>query len=192
MRRILKTLFTLVTAIGILLGLPLTAFADDKTDTGTDGFESIIAVNGTFEATTISITHPATFDYILKSEGYVSKPQLSITNNSLSTIKVTVIDMSSTTGGTLTFTDVDDSVYTWEHINLSDSKKYIAMNLFPTGSGWTSPTGYDFSSVATEPLLLGKIKSNTTANIQVNVNAGRAFDQAYTAKANIVFRFNIA
>jgi len=189
MKYILKKLFIIVTVVGVLLGLPLTAFADDTTKTGTDGMEANVEVNGSIEATTISITHPATLDFSVN--GSPLAPLFSVKNNTLVSIKVTAVDLSSTTGGTLTFTDVNEADKIWSNLSLTDSKKYISLKVIANPSEWTNATETAMQATTTEPMVLGELASLATGSIKLDIACGKAFDQTYTAKAALILRFNI-
>ena len=158
--------------------------------------ESTLLVNGTLEATTLSVTHPTSVSYVinpnLSVDAFVAS-EIPIVNNSEAPINVTVKSLSSTAGGTLQFTDVASDAYSWENLNKADTKTYIALGIkIDNAEGWSG--GYNAATryaVDSGNTLFGTINPGDTAKMVLEAHHGYAFDESYTAAHNLVFMFDL-
>lgn len=153
-------------------------------------------MTGTVSSTTISVTHPASVSYVIdpnKGSNAFIAPDIKITNNTIAPINVTVKSLTSAIGGSIQFTDVAFDAYTWEDLNLAESKTYIAMgvkvkNSTGCNTGYYSGTKY---AVDTGDMLFGSLQPDTTGEMVLVANHGLSFDQSYTAKHDLVFMFDL-
>lgn len=164
--------------------------------TGDGNLETTIQVDGSITATTISVTHSTSVSYAIdpnKGENAFISPNIKITNNSIAPINVTVKSITSAAGGTLQFTDVAANAQTWNSLNLSDSKTYIALGIqINNPAGWTS--GYASGTryaVDTGDMLFGSLQPDTTGEMALVANHGLSFDQSYIAMHDLVFIFDL-
>ncbi len=182
----------------------MTALAENTTDTGTDTVSSTITLNGTINAYQMRVTHPVTVTYVLNSNtnSIVAAP-INITNTNKAPIKVKVLSFTSTSGGTIQFTDVMPGDKTWAALNTADSKQFIALGIGAAGTDWTGSTdqGYvaphmyaaESSAVgAAGGLVIGQVDYDKTGVLTIDGYFGRAIDAAYTAKHTLVFVFDLA
>ena len=167
--------------------------------TGTGDVEATVPVSGSIDATTISVTHPASVAYTIDpnlgyEDGAFVAPDIAITNNSAVPINVTVESLSSATGGTLQFADVAADAYLWADLSVTESKAYIALGVkISDGTGWN--TGYTTDTryaVDTGDTLFGSLAAGASGRLDMTANYGLAFDQNYTAVHNLVFMFDMA
>ena len=108
----LRKVFMMVIAVALLVAATsVTALADDTTTTTGEGDASTpIPIEGSISALTVSVTHPATISYTIDpnngdTTGIIA-PEITLVNNTLAPVRVTVESMFSTPGGTLQFADV--------------------------------------------------------------------------------------
>lgn len=175
----------------------ISAMAADTTDTGTGTVTGSIAINGSITALTISMTHPLTADYAFDpnagTNGTFTAPDITVKNNTKVPVNVTVSSLKATSGGSITFTDVDPSAKTWPSLNTSDSKKYIALGIKAKNSdGWTA--GYSTAThYASDPAAswVGSLPSGSFGTFTLTANFGLAFDTVCTAKHALVFVFQL-
>jgi hypothetical protein len=170
------------------------------TTTGDGSVEATVPVNGTIEATTISISHPVSVEYAIDPNlGYAGgafiAPDIPITNNSVVPVNVTVESLTSAAGGTLQFTDVaPDAFADWSKLNTADTKTHIALGVqVADGTGWSA--GYKADTryaVETGDTLFGTLNSSATGHMTMVASYGLAFDQNYTAQHSLVFMFDLA
>jgi hypothetical protein len=143
----------------------------------------------------VSVTHPVSVDYSINPNNSPSfmAPDIPITNNSDMPITVTITELKSISGGSLTFADVDPSSKNWNLLDLADSKKYIALGTKVKNSiGWNS--GYNtatFWSVSTAPMLVGVLNPSVTGTLTLSADSGLAFDNTYSVAHSISFLFQI-
>lgn len=173
------------------------ALADDTTSTGTETVETTVPVNGTINATTISVTHPMSVDYSIdpnNDTNIFTAPDIVITNNTKVPVKVTLKSLTSTSSGTLQFTDVAPDAKEWNKLNSADSKTFIALGVkINNAEGWNA--GYNTNTryaVDTESTLFGSLNTGATGNLSLTANCGVAFDQNYTAAHSLVLVFDLA
>ncbi len=191
-RKILAGIVTFA-VLGVTAAVP--AFAADKTDTGTGSITGNVTINGSISPLTISVTHPINVAYAISPDVETfTSPDIKVTNNTKVAVIATVESLKATSGGSLTFTDVDPSAKAWRSLNLADSKKYIALGIAAKGnSGWSS--GYSTSThwaVNDSPLQVGTLNPNTSGALSLTADYGLAFDGAYTANHQLVFQFQLA
>ena len=192
-----KILLSMVAVMLLLIATAVPAFASDTTATGTGDVSSTVPVEGTIEALTISVTHPATLAYTIDpntgENGDFIAPDIPITNNTKVPVNITVQSLASSTGGTLQFTDVANDAKDWANLNLADSKTYLALGVkVKDAVGWN--VGYDVSThyaVKADPTLFGSLPAATTGTMTLEANFGLAFDQSYTAMHSLIFMFNL-
>jgi hypothetical protein len=191
-RKILAGIVTFA-VLGVTAAVP--AFAADKTDTETGSVTGNVTINGSISPLTISVTHPVNVAYAISPDAETfTAPDIKVTNNTKVAVIATVESLKATSGGTLTFTDVDPSAKAWRSLNLADSKKYIALGIgAKANSGWNS--GYSTSThwaVSDSPLQVGTLNPNTSSALYLTADYGLAFDGAYTANHQLVFQFQLA
>ena len=158
---------------------------------------STVPVAGQINALTISVTHPAVLEYSINpnigDNGEFIAPDIIIKNNTKVPIRVTVKSLTSTTGGTLQFTDVEESDKDWKNLDLNDSKSYIALGIkINDAVGWNA--GYNESihyAIKSHPTLFGSLSANSSGAMVMQANFGLAFDQSYTAMFSLIFIFNL-
>ncbi len=196
-RNFKKTILMLTVAILLVMATSVTAFADDATATGTGDVTATVPVEGTIDALTISVTHPATIAYTIDpntgANGDFIAPDIPITNNTKVPVNITVQSLSSTPGGTIQFTDVAEDVKDWANLNLSDSKEFIALGvLIDDPLGWDA--GYfEYIHYAywADSTMFGSLAANATGIMTLTAEHGLAFDQSYTAMHSLIFMFNL-
>lgn len=197
-RKTLKTTLTMVLAILMLIAFSSVAFAADTTSTGEGSIEATVPVNGTINALTISVTHPANVEYVINpalgiGSAFVA-PDIAVTNNTPVPISVTVKSLTSAAGGTLQFADVASDAYDWANLGLDDTKAYIAMGVKiaddPAGweAGYNTATRY---AVDTGDSMFGSLSTGNTGHLTMVASHGYAFDQNYTAVHNLVLMFDL-
>lgn len=192
-----KILITMAAVMLLLISTAVPAFASDATSTGEGDVSATVPVEGTIEALTISVTHPATLAYTIDpntgENGDFIAPDIPITNNTKVPVNITVQSLASSAGGTLQFTDVANDAKDWANLNLADSKTYLALGVkVKDTAGWN--TGYDVSThyaVKADPTLFGSLPANVTGMMTLDANFGLAFDQSYTAMHSLIFMFNL-
>jgi hypothetical protein len=190
-----KPLIALLT-IAVMLCLPvMSALAADTTDTGTDGMQVSIPLEGSISATQISVTHPINVAYAINPDANtLTAPDISITNNTVVPVSVTVQSLTSTTGGSIQFTDVAAADKNWASLNKADTKTYIALGIKVASDtvgwndGYASTTHY---AVDASAMTVGSLNAATTGMLGIVGNFGRAFDASYTAMHSLVLRFNL-
>ena len=191
-RKIIAGIITFA-VLGVSAAVP--AFAADKTDTGTGSITGNVTINGSISPLTISVTHPINVAYAISPDAETfTAPDITVTNNTKVAVIATVESLKATSGGTLTFTDVDPSAKAWRSLSLADSKKYIALGISAkSNSGWDS--GYSTSThwaVNDSPLQVGTLNPSTSGELFLTADYGLAFDGAYTANHQLVFQFQLA
>lgn len=198
MKRNMKKLLTLLMAVmAIFCTTAVTAFADDGTSTGTGDITATVPVEGSISALTISVTHPATLAYTIDPNsgdtGEFIASDIPVTNNTKVPVNITVQSLTSSTGGTIQFTDVANDAKDWANLNLADSKTYIALGVnIKEAIGWSE--GYDEGvhyAIETEPTLFGSLPADSTGTLTMVADFGLAFDQSYTAMHSLIFMFNL-
>jgi|GEM_PF-633699 len=168
--------------------------------TGEGSVEATMPMNGTMDATTISVTHPVSVEYTIDPNlgyevGAFIAPDIAITNNSVVPVNVTVESLASAAGGSVQFTDVAPDAYAdWSVLNTADTKTYIALGVqIADGTGWNAGYKADTRYAAESgDSLFGTLNSSITAHMSMVANYGLAFDQNYTAQHNLVFMFDLA
>lgn len=196
MRKGIKKLFAGIVTLAMLSIMAVPAFAaTTATDTGTGSVTGNVTINGAISPLTISVTHPINVAYAISPDaGTFAAPDIAVTNNTKAAVNVTVQSLTATSGGSLTFTDVDPTAKSWSALNNVDSKKYIALGVKAKDStGWN--TGYSTAThwaTTSSPLLVGSLNPNTTGAMTLAADYGLAFDAAYTANHSLVFLFQLA
>ena len=177
-----------------------TTFVDAMTTAGytVKGLPNTVPVEGTIDATLISVTHPASVEYaIYPNLGYEAgafiAPDIAVTNNTIVPVRVTVKSLTSA-GGVGDFTDAAPSAHDWENLNTTDSKTYIALGLqIPTGgAGWNA--GYEDEAkyaVDISDTPMGMLAATATGHITMLAKYGLAFDQGITAHHNLLLMFDL-
>ncbi len=192
-----KVLLMTAAVMLLLIATAVPALADDSTTTGDGDVSATVPVEGTIEALTISVTHPATLAYTIdpnadEANDFIA-PIIPITNNTKVPVNVTVQSLASSAGGTLQFTDVADDAKDWTNLNLADSKTYLALGIqIQSVFGWSA--GFDLDThyaVDLSSQLFGSLPANTTGEMSLVANHGLAFDQSYTAMHTLIFMFNL-
>lgn len=190
--RILASALVLVMAAA---SLGTSAFAADKTDTGTGAVCGEVALNGSISPLTISVTHPVNVAYAISPDAETfTAPDITVTNNTKAAVIATVASIKAASGGSLTFTDVDPSSKAWRSLNLADSKKYIALGIGAKAkSGWND--GYNTATHWASdgnPFQIGTLNSGTSGTLNLTADYGLAFDSSYTANHSLLFTFQLA
>lgn len=192
-----KILLTTAMAVMLLVMTTVPALADDSTTTGDGDVSATVPVEGTIDALTISVTHPASLAYTIdpnadEANDFIA-PDIAITNNTKVPVNVTVQSLASSTGGTLQFTDVAPEAQDWANLNLADSKTYLALGIkVKDAVGWTA--GYDENTryaVEADPTMFGSLPANVTGTMVMEASHGLAFDQSYTAMHTLIFMFSL-
>ena len=195
MKKGFKKLLAGIMTAAVLSLTAIPVFAANTTDTGTGSVTGNVTINGTISPLTISMTHPVNAAYAISPDaGTFTAPDISVTNNTKTAVNVTVQSLSATTGGSLTFNDVDPSAKSWSTLDNADSKKYIALGVLAKGpTGWNS--GYNTSTywaVTKTPMLVGSLNPSATGAMNLTADYGLSFDGTYTANHNLVFLFQLA
>ena len=192
-----KRALSLFIALALATVCGISAMAADTTDTGTGTVTGNVSVNGNIKALTISVTHPLTVEYNVDpntgAAGTFTASDIAIKNLTKCPVNVTVGSLAAASGGIVTLTDVGVADKVWASLNVTDSKKYIALGIKAKDStGWA--TGYSTAThyaIKETASLVGALPSNTTGTLTLTANFGLAFDSAYTAKHNLVLLFNL-
>lgn len=193
-----KILLTTAAVMLLLISTAVPAFAADTTTTGEGDVSATVPVEGTIEALTISVTHPATITYSIDpntGDTYgIIAPDILLVNNTLVPVRVTVESMASAPGGTLQFADVLPTDRDWANLSLADSKEFIALGLSvpPNAMEWNA--GYNegtFFAAEMSNIEFGTLNYNSMGVLSLVANHGLAFDQSYTAMHSLIFMFNL-
>jgi hypothetical protein len=184
-------LFALIGATGF------TTLAANTNDTGTGSVSGNVTINGQISPLVISVTHPLTAAYAIDpnggTNGSFTAPGIDVQNNTRVAVNVSVAAISASSGGSLTFTDVDSSAKQWGSLNLADSKKYIALGIkAKDASGWNA--GYNTAThwaVDTNATLIGALAPQATGALMLNAFYGLTFDGSYTSEHTLVFMFQL-
>ena len=195
--KMVKHAISAILTIALVAVCGVSAMVSDTTDTGTGTVNGNVAINGSIKALIISVSHPLTADYAIDpntgTSGTFTAPDIVVKNLTKVPVNVTVSSLKATSGGALTFTDVDPADKTWSALNAADSKKYIALGIkAKDATGWTA--GYNTAThyaVKDTASLIGSLPTNTSGTLTLTANYGLAFDAAYTAKHSLVFMFNL-
>lgn len=194
----LKKVFIMMVVMALLVAVTsVTALADDTTTIGEGDASTPIPIEGSISALTVSVTHPATISYTIDpnngdTTGIIA-PQITLVNNTLVPVRVTVESMFSIPGGTLQFTDVLPTDRDWANLSVADSKEFIALGIkIPSAMEWNpgynENTYYAFDMTMVE---FGTLNHNCMGVFTLVANHGLAFDQSYTAKHSLFFMFNL-
>ena len=165
------------------------------TDNGTISMTGKVDITGHMSATDISVTHPATANYYIdpNSSTPFSAAPIAVTNNSKVPVNVTVQSLSSTSGGTVQFTDKMPNDENWASLNASDTEKYIALGIgISDKTGWNY--GYNSSidwAASKTAVDVGSLNAGATGNLALSADYGLAWNTACTAQHNLVFQFNL-
>ena len=181
-----------IAAISVVSAIP--SSADAMTDSGTSTANGSVNISGTFLPLTIAITHQISVSYVINpNTGTITANPITVTNDTKVPINVTVQSLSSASGGDLTFTDVGPNDKEWNSLSCTDTKKYIALGLkISDASGWNNGHYADTDWAASKTsALFGSLASGATGNIALTAKTGLAFDDTYTAKANVVLMINL-
>lgn len=195
MKKGIKKLLAGIVTLAMISLAALPAFAaTTTTDSGTGSVSGSVTINGSISPLTISVTHPINVAYAISPDaGTFTSPDIGITNNTKTAVNVTVQSLTATSGGTLTFTDVDPASKSWNTLSNADSKKYIALGVKAKDStGWDS--GYSTAThwaTTPSPLPVGSLNPATTGTLTLTADYGLAFDAAYTANHSLVFLFQL-
>ena len=193
-----KVLIMMVVVALLVVVTSVTALAADMTTTTGEGDASVpIPIEGSISALTVSVTHPATITYSIDpntGDQYgIIAPEITLVNNTLAPIRVTVESMFSAPGGTLQFTDVLPMDRDWPNLSLADSKEFIALGLrIPTVMEWNP--GYDenpYYAFDMNMVEFGTLNHGCMGVLTLVACHGLAFDQAYTAKHSLFFMFDL-
>lgn len=198
-QRIKKMLTTLMVALLLITLLTTTAFASNTTTIGTGDVTATVPIEGSISALNISVTHAATISYAIDPNSGLTNeiiaPDIVMVNSTLAPINVSVESMTSAPGGTIQFTDVDESAKIWSNLNIADSKTYIALgikipdNPYEWGVGYNENTHF---AIKPDSTFFGTLDRNSMGIFTLVGNHGLAFDQAYTAKHTLIFMFSLA
>jgi hypothetical protein len=195
MKKGFKKLLAGIVTIAMLTLAAIPVFAANTTDSGTGSVTGNVTINGTISPLTISVTHPINAAYAISPDaGTFTAPDIAVTNNTKTAVNVTVQSLTASSGGSLTFTDVDPTAKSWNTLSLADSKKYIALGILAKNStGWN--TGYITSThwaVNATPMMVGSLNPAATGTMTLTADYGLSFDGTYTANHNLVFLFQLA
>jgi hypothetical protein len=195
MKKSFKKLLVGIVTIAMLSLAAIPVFAANTTDTGTGSVTGNVTINGTISPLTISVTHPVNVAYAISPDaGTFTAPDVAVTNNTKTAVNVTVSSLTASSGGSLTFTDVDPTAKSWGTLSLADSKKYIALGILAKNStGWN--TGYNTSThwaVNATPMMVGSLNPAATGAMTLTADYGLSFDGTYTANHSLVFLFQLA
>jgi len=204
MKKKLKKLAVVLTAAVVLCMPVMTAFAATATDTGTDGMTANIPFVGTIQAASINIYHPVSVAYTIDpNSNSIISPDITIKNLDACAIQVKAISLATASGGQIQFTDVGPGDKDWANLNAADSKKYIALGIGASGTGWRGSTNQGYAAphyyavdTGTKDMVFGFIDGTlsnnvTSATLTLDGKFGRAFDQAYTCVHNLVLEFDL-
>jgi hypothetical protein len=156
-----------------------------------------IPIEGSISALIVSVTHPATITYSIDPNNGdttgIIVPEITLVNNTLAPVRVTVESMFSIPGGTLQFADVLPTDRDWANLSVAESKEFIALGLkIPSAMEWNSGynenTYYAFDMTMVE---FGTLNHNCMGVLTLVASHGLAFDRAYTAKHSLFFMFNL-
>lgn len=166
--------------------------------TGAGSVETTLPLSGTIDALLMSVTHPASIEYTINPDlgygGAFIAPDITITNNTLVPINVTVKSITANAGGTAQFTDVAPGAKDWARLNSIESKGFIALGLrIADDTGWRAGFNESARYAADEgDTLFGTISTGDTASISLKAYHGLAFNQNLTAGHDITFMFALA
>ena len=119
--------------------------------------------------------------------------EITLVNNTLVPVNVTVQSFLSSAGGTIQFVDVGVAEKDWANLNKADSKEFIALGMeiqsaMEWNTGYNENTYYAADGV---PSLFGILNYNAMGSLSLVAEHGLAFDQAYTAMHSLIFMFNL-
>ena len=193
-----KRIFTILMAVMAIFAFSAApVFADNTTTEGSGDVTATVPVEGSISAITISVTHPATVAYTIDPNSGLTNniiaPDITLVNNTLVPVNVTVQSFISSAGGTIQFADVAVADKDWANLNKADSKEFIALgmeiqNAMEWNLGYNENTYYAVDGV---PILFGTLNNNAMGSLSLVAEHGLAFDQAYTAMHSLIFMFNL-
>ncbi len=195
----LRKVFMMIVVVALIVAATTaTALADDTITTGEGDASATVPVEGTISALTVSVTHPATIAYSIDpntGDTYgIIDPEITLVNNTLVPVRVTVESMFATPGGTLQFADVLPSDRDWANLNVADSKEFIALglkippNVMEWNVGYNEGTYYAADMTMVE---FGTLNYGCMGVLTLVANHGLAFDQAYTSMHSLFFMFDL-
>jgi hypothetical protein len=127
-------------------------------------------------------------------------PDISIINNSLIPVKVSVQSLQSVAGGSITFADVLPTKYEdWSKLTVAQTKSDIALGISvkETDAGantWTQIITANpvYAAQITSTTTMGTLNAGgATGNLKLTALSGLAWDAPYTAKHNLVLVFDM-
>lgn len=174
----------------------------DFTITDNDGNSKTVPVTVSNIDRTVSVTHPVAVTYSINPNS--STPflasDISLINNSMIDVKVSVQSLSASSGGTLVMNDVSQTKYAnWNRLTASLTKSDIALGISvretSTGTGtWASISQNNpvYAASLSSPVLFGILNPNGAAgNLKLSASYGLAWDGSYIVKHNLVLIFSI-
>jgi hypothetical protein len=195
----LRKIFMMMVVVALIVAATTaTALADDTITTGEGDASATVPVEGTISALTVSVTHPATIAYSIDpntGDTYgIIAPEITLVNNTLVPVRVTVESMFSTPGGTLQFADVLPTDRDWANLSVADSKEFIAIGLEipPNAMEWN--VGYNTGTYYAADMTMvefGTLNYGCMGVLTLVANHGLAFDQAYTSMHSLFFMFDL-
>jgi hypothetical protein len=170
----------------------------DMISAGDGSIEATVPMNGMINATTISVTHPASVEYVIDPNlGYAGgafiAPDIAITNNSVVPVNVTIQRLTAE-GGDIIFTDVAPDAKDWANLNSTESKTFIALGVkIADSAGWKSgcDTG-DHYAIDISNTHYGTLAMGATGHMSMIAKHGLSMDQSFITDHDLVFIFDLA
>lgn len=150
----------------------------------------------------VSITHPVSVSYCIdpNSASPFTAPELPITNNSTVSIRVSVLSLSASAGGSIRMNDVLPSKYVdWNSLPAAQTKSDIALGLSVKGAmgagTWSEidQTGPLYAAAISGKTPLGVLNpKGAVGTLAFTAKYGLAWDKAYTSVHSLSLYFELA
>ena len=191
-----KKFVVMAAALAIATVCSVGVLADTTTATGAGSANGSVGVTANITPLNVSITQPITVPFAMDpNTGKIVCPNIDVTNNTAAPINVTVQQLKSVSGGSLSFTDVLPTAENWDSLSNADTKKFLALGVgvVNSGTGWQAgySTTVDYAAANT-PALMGTLASGSTGSLGLSGNFGKAFDSTYTANCALNLQFTLA
>lgn len=165
------------------------------------GNETVATINVSHVTNAITVTHPAGVSYTINPNNatFFTAPNISIMNQALIPVSVSVQSLSSVSGGSITLHDVLPSKYSdWTKLTAGQTKSDIALGISVAetttgGSTWSTinQSAPIYAANITSTVQMGILNPNgAVGNLKFSAYCGLAWDHAYTSMSNLVLVFN--
>ena len=164
------------------------------------GNESVSTAAVSYVSSAITVTHPVAISYAINPNNATpfSAANLSITNQSLIPVSVSVQNLSSTGGGSITLHDVPPTKYSdWSKLTVAQTKSDIALGISVSETSISSSTWSTISQSSpiyaaniSSAVLMGVLNPNgAIGNLKLSAYYGLSWDNAYASTHSLTLLF---